>query len=81
MKKEVTVTVTWEIDEDMYLPADLGPTEEEVEEINLWLAEDDVDVYLRELHIEKIVRDSMEKLGATTLEATVWTTWTETKEV
>jgi hypothetical protein len=40
-----------------------------------------VDVYLRELHIEKIVRDSMEKLGATTLEASVWTTWTETGEV
>jgi len=81
MKKEVTVTVTWEIDEDMYLPETLAPTKEEVEEISLWLDKDDVNLYLRELHIEKIVRDSMEKLGATTLEATVWTAWTETEEV
>ncbi len=74
-KKLVTVTITWEIDKGIYLPEEYAPSQKDVDEVTAWLIEDDVEDYLFEMHIENIVRDSMEKLGAKTTEAVTWTEW------
>jgi hypothetical protein len=74
-KKLVTVTITWEIDEGIYLPEEYAPSQKDVDEVTAWLIEDDVEDYLFEMHIENIVRDSMEKLGAKTTESVTWTEW------
>jgi len=51
------------------------PIQKDVDEVTAWLIEDDVEDYLFEMHIENIVRDSMEKLGAKTTESVTWTEW------
>lgn len=80
MKKLVTVTVTWEVDEGIYLPEGYAPTQKVIDEVSASLSLEDVEDYLFEMHVENIVRDSMEKFGAKATESVTWTEWETSNE-